>query len=384
MSLSRVLAVFWIGPGSSLKTILVVLTLWVFQNIAIINKVTRGTLFHLIFTSLLLTIISFFITGQTMTFYILFELRLVPTLFIVFFFGYQPEKIQASMYLLIYTVLSSLPLLLLFISSPSWLAYFRAGSGFWLCLVLTIRFIVKTPIYLVHVWLPKAHVEAPVAGSMVLAGILLKLGSYGLIMFCPLVKSKALLVYLSLSILGSLFCRMTCVRQWDLKSMIAYSSVVHIGVVTVGVVRGLELGYVCRIIMVVAHGVCSPTMFALAYLVYKSSHTRTISRNKGTLATPTVSFFFFLTLAINIGVPPSLNLWREVTIFISILSVITYSWVFLVAIAFLGAVYNLFLHVSLSQSKESDSLKVDYVYWPMISSSYLSFSIFFMVGWFYV
>ena len=301
----------------------------------------------------------------------------------VFFFGYQPEKIQASIYLLIYTVVSSLPLLLLFIRSSTCLLYFGAGSGFWLCLVLTIGFMVKTPIYLVHVWLPKAHVEAPVAGSIVLAGVLLKLGSYGLIVFCPLIKSRVLLIYLSLSILGSLLCRIICIRQWDLKSLIAYSSVVHMGVVTVGVVRGSELGYLCSIIIVVAHGVCSPIIFALAYLVYNSSHTRTISRNKGTLATPIISFFLFLTLAINIGVPPSLNLWREVIMFISILSVMTYSWAFLLVMAFLGAVYNLFMYVSIRQSKESDSLKVDYVYWPMVSSSYLAFSIFFMVGWFY-
>jgi len=155
------------------------------------------------------------------------------------------------------------------------------------------------------------------------------------------------------------------------------------GVVTVGVVRGSELGYLCSIMIVVAHGVCSPIIFALAYLVYNSSHTRIISRNKGTLGTPIISFFLFLTLAINIGVPPSLNLWREVIMFISILSVITYSWAFLLVMAFLGAVYNLFMYVSIRQSKESDSLKVDYVYWPMVSSSYLAFSIFFMVGWFY-
>merc|ERR1712221_21876 len=181
-------------------------------NIEIINKIMRGTLFHLISLSLLLTIISFFITGKTITFYILFELRLIPTLFMVFFFGYQPEKIQASIYLLIYTVLSSLPLLLLFIRSSRCLLYFGAGSGFWLCLVMTIGFMVKTPIYLVHVWLPKAHVEAPVAGSIVLAGVLLKLGSYGLIVFCPLVKRRrVLLIYLSLRILGSVLCRMICI-----------------------------------------------------------------------------------------------------------------------------------------------------------------------------
>merc|ERR1719283_349805 len=302
----------------------------------------------------------------------------------VFFFGYQPEKIQASMYLLIYTVISSLPLLLLLLNSCLYLNYFTAANRFWFCVILTLAFIVKTPIYMVHVWLPKAHVEAPVAGSIVLAGVLLKLGSYGLLIFCPRIKRMILLLYLSIRIVGSLYCRIICIRQWDLKRLIAYSSVVHMGVVTVGVVRGMEIGYFCAIIIVVAHGVCSPIIFSLVYLVYSSSHTRTISRNKGNLATPIISFFLFLTLAINMGVPPSLNLWREVIIFISILSVIVYSWAFLVVTAFLGAVYNLFIYVSLSQSKESDSVKVDLYYWPMVSSSYLSFSIFLIVGWFSV
>lgn len=291
-----------------LKLLLIILSLWVFQNMYTINSIKIGSLFHLICLSLLFTVVSFFLTGKTLMFYILFELRLIPTLFIVFFFGYQPEKLQASMYLLIYTVISSLPLLLLIINSCTYLNFFNVSRGFWFCAILTVGFIVKTPMYIVHVWLPKAHVEAPVAGSMVLAGILLKLGSYGLIIFCPGIKSLILLFYLSLRIIGSLYCRMICIRQWDLKRLIAYSSVVHMGVVTVGVVSGIEVGYICAIIMVVAHGVCSPMIFALAYLVYNSSHTRLISSNKGTLATPIISFFLFIILAINIGVPPRLNL----------------------------------------------------------------------------
>ena len=366
------------------KLVLIVLSFWVFQNIYTINSIKIGGLFHLVCLSLLFTVVSFFLTGKTLMFYILFELSLIPTLFIVFFFGYQPEKLQASLYLLMYTVISSLPLLLLLINSCSYLNFFTVSRGFWFCALLTAGFIVKTPIYLVHVWLPKAHVEAPVAGSMVLAGILLKLGSYGLVIFCPGIKRLVLLFYLSLRIIGSLYCRMICIRQWDLKRLIAYSSVVHIGVVTIGVVRGMEVGYICAIMIVVAHGVCSPIIFALAYLVYNSSHTRLISRNKGTLATPIISFFLFVILAINIGVPPRLNLWREVIMFVSLLGIINYSSFFLLVIAFLGVVYNLFIYVSLCQSKESDYLKVDYLYWPLISSLYLSFFIFFMGGWFTV
>lgn len=134
------------------------------------------------------------------------------------------------------------------------------------------------------------------------------------------------------------------------------------GVITIGIVRGLKVGYQCAIIIVIAHGVCSPIIFALAYLVYNSSHTRVISRNKGNLRTPVISFFLFLLLAINMGVPPSLNLWSEVFIFVALLRIIRYSTFFLIIIAFLGVVYNLFIYVSLSQSKESDFLKIEYVY----------------------
>lgn len=361
---------------STLCIILVVLRFWVFQHIYIINNIKIGRLFHFLCVALLVTIVSFFLRRKTIVFYILFELSLIPTLFIVFFFGYQPEKLQASIYLLIYTVMSSLPLLLLFINSSSYLIYFSTRLVNWFGLVISLGFIVKTPIYLVHVWLPKAHVEAPVAGSIVLAGILLKLGSYGLIIFCPMVFSNVLFFYLSLSVWGAIYCRIVCIRQWDLKGLIAYSSVVHMGVVTVGIVRGYELGYYCAIIIVIAHGVCSPMLFALAYLIYNSSHTRLISNNKGTLSTPIISFFLFLLLAVNIGVPPSVNLWSEVLIFIRFINLMSYSAAFLVLIAFLGVIYNLFMYVSLRQSKEFNSLKIDYVYWPLGSSVALSFLLF--------
>ena len=371
-----------LAGGSTLRLVLVVLTLWVFFHMYTINRIQIGRLFHFVCIILMLTCISFFLSSKTLTFYILFELRLIPTLFMVFFFGYQPEKLQASIYLLLYTVLSSLPLLLLFINSSPHLGLFSASNTLWFGLIIRLGFIVKTPMYLVHVWLPKAHVEAPVAGSIVLAGILLKLGRYGLILFCPLFKRRVLILYLSLRVWGAIYCRIICIRQWDLKRLIAYSSVVHMGVVTVGVVRGIKVGYQCAVIIVVAHGLCSPILFALAYLVYNSSHTRLISRNKGTLGTPVMSFLLFLLLAINMGVPPSINLWREVLIFISFISIITYSSVFLIVVAFLGVVYNLFIYVSLRQSKENDFLKVEYVYWPIISSVVGAFFLFPILSWF--
>merc|ERR1712228_698201 len=153
--------------------------------------------FSFLCSVLLIRILRFFLSFNSLTFYVFFEVRLIPTLLMVLLYGYQPEKLTATIYLLIYTVSSSLPLLLL--------------------LIISFGFIVKTPMFLVHVWLPKAHVEAPVAGSMVLAGILLKIGSYGIIIFFPQLQSGVITLYVSLRVLGSLFCSVVCLRHWDIK-----------------------------------------------------------------------------------------------------------------------------------------------------------------------
>nr|AGS47804.1 NADH dehydrogenase subunit 4 [Zonosagitta nagae] len=363
---------------------LVILSFWVFQGMYVINSIKMGSLFHYLCVSLLSVVLCFFLSSKMISFYIFFELSLIPTLFLVFFFGYQPEKLQASMYLLMYTVMSSLPLLMIFIKMSGYILYISTSTSVSIVLFMTLGFMVKTPMYLVHVWLPKAHVEAPVAGSMVLAGILLKLGSYGLILFCPVLSGVVLYFYLSLSVWGSIFCSMICIRQSDLKGLIAYSSVVHMGVVTVGVVSGLEIGYSCALMMVIAHGVCSPMLFAVAFLVYSSSHTRVLSNNKGSLSTPVLSFILFLLLAINMGVPPSVNLWSEVYMFISFISMMTISIFFLVVIAFVGVVYNLFMYITLSQSKEFDFSKTDYIYWPLLSACLLGFLLFPFLGVFSV
>lgn len=145
------------------------------------------------------------------------------------------------------------------------------------------------------------------ATRMALAGVLLKLGSYGLLVFCPPLIHPVLLLYMCISLLGSIACRLICTRQWDVKRLIAFSSVVHMGVVTVGVAAGTELGYLCAVLMVIAHGVCSPLLFAIAYQFYLQSHSRLLTANRGRLAHPLAVLGLFFLLAVNIGAPPFLN-----------------------------------------------------------------------------
>ena len=119
-------------------------------------------------------------------------------------------------------------------------------------------------------------------GSIFLAGILLKLGSYGLLIFLPFIKMNSLLLfYFSISLLGSLVGALICLRQSDIKILIAYSSVVHMGVVTIGFISGSEFGYSCAFLIVIGHGLCSPFIFAFSYNFYEASHSRLMVNNSG-------------------------------------------------------------------------------------------------------
>lgn len=141
-------------------------------------------------------------------------------------------------------------------------------------LIVCLAFIVKAPLYTLHSWLPKAHVEAPLVGSMLLAGIMLKMGGYGILVLCPSLSfHSSIYIYLSLS--GGVVCSSICYRYWDMKSLVAYSSIVHMGVVTVCALRGHELGTYVALCIMVSHSLLSPLIFLLSFELY----LRTGSRN---------------------------------------------------------------------------------------------------------
>jgi len=172
-----------------------------------------GSLFLALSYALLGICVCFFHVASTLGFYVLFEISLLPTLLMILLFGYQPEKLQAGQYLLLYTVLASLPLLLSLLTLSRYLGWLVPGAGTFLGVSLTLGFIVKRPLYLVHIWLPKAHVEAPVAARIALAGVLLKLGSFGLLLFGPLLQHPVMLLYIVVRLIGSIACSLVCTRQ---------------------------------------------------------------------------------------------------------------------------------------------------------------------------
>lgn len=278
-------------------------------------------------------LITAYRTNHIINFFIIFEASLIPTLILILRWGYQPERLQAGTYLILYIISSSLPLLFsllllsylnghLFISLPYW----GPPSNFFILwwLITILPFLIKTPIYSVHLWLPKAHVEAPVSGSIILAGILLKLGSYGLFrIYFNLYSFFFTLTtpILVLRIFGACIARALCLRQSDIKALIAYSSVSHIGLVTAGIFSINLWGWSGALLLIIAHGLISSALFSLANITYETSTTRNILIIKGLINLfPALTIWWFILAARNLGAPPSINMLAEVILLTATIS----------------------------------------------------------------
>nr|UZC55616.1 NADH dehydrogenase subunit 4 [Lampsilis siliquoidea] len=312
-----------------------------------------------VFMVLTLTVVLIFSfsVGSLLIFYVLFEFSLIPILLIILGWGYQPERLQAGKYMMLYTVSASLPLLILII-----LVFAEEGSVFWgldcggfghswlVDICASLAFLVKLPIYGFHLWLPKAHVEAPVAGSMILAGVLLKLGGYGLVrFFCSLglFSSLSISVVFCVGLSGGVIASMVCFTQSDVKALVAYSSVGHMSLVLGGVYSNTDWGWLGCLIMMIAHGLCSSGMFFLASETYKCYHTRSLYLVKGGLVmVPGIALCWFLMCAINMAAPPSLNLWGELMLGISVLSYSIVFAFFTGVMTFLSGLYSWYVYSS--------------------------------------
>nr|BCP51378.1 ND4 [Valvata hokkaidoensis] len=308
-----------------------------------------------------LNLILVFSVSSMFMMYFFFEFSLIPTLILILGWGYQPERIQAGMYLILYTFMASMPLffVLLFLYSNffnshmlSMSMYFHSQYNTMIFIMTMLAFLVKLPIYLSHLWLPKAHVEAPLAGSMILAGILLKLGGYGIyqvyFMFSFDMMYLSYLI-ITLSLWGGLITMFVCYRQNDMKSLIAYSSIGHMSVMLAGLMIFLTWGVKGAIFMMVAHGLCSSALFTLASFNYEKVNSRNMPLIKGMLAfIPSLTFWWFLFCTINMACPPSLNLLSEIMIFPSIFFFSFFLILPMSFMTFMSAVYNMYLYSSIN------------------------------------
>nr|QIV24544.1 NADH dehydrogenase subunit 4 [Olethrius laevipennis] len=342
LSFSLILLSFW------------VCSLMILASEKIYKLGNYSQLFLLVMISLMLSLYLTFSSLNLFVFYLFFEISLIPTLFLIVGWGYQPERIEAGVYLLFYTLLVSLPMMISIFYYYERYSEINFGLMDWgvdnvfMYVCMNGVFFVKIPMFLVHLWLPKAHVEAPVSGSMILAGIMLKLGGYGLLRVMKLfteVGLKVNIFFIIISLVGGFFVSLICIRQSDVKSLVAYSSVAHMGLALGGIMTMNLWGFWGSLVLMLAHGLCSSGLFCLANITYERLGSRSLYLNKGFLnIIPSLSLWWFLLCSSNMAAPPSLNLLGEINL---INSLVGYSWlsmIFLSLISFFSAVYSLFLY----------------------------------------
>nr|WGO58167.1 NADH dehydrogenase subunit 4 [Scalida pyrrhocephala] len=338
---------------------LILLSMWICvlmvmasESIYFLKSYSSFFLFVVLF--LLIMLCCTFGSMSLFAFYLFFEGSLIPTLFLILGWGYQPERLQAGIYLLFYTLLASLPMLvcIMYLYEYNGSLIFPMMNimfdyNIFMYLSMIFAFLVKMPMFTVHLWLPSAHVEAPVSGSMILAGVLLKLGGYGLLRVYLLLMQLGMnfnYVFVSISLVGGLLVSLICMRQTDLKSLVAYSSVAHMGIVIGGLMTMLYWGFCGSYTLMIAHGLCSSGLFCLVNISYERLGSRSLLINKGLMNfMPSMAMWWFLLSACNMAAPPSLNLLGEISLLNSLVGWSYLTMIVLMLLSFFSSAYTLYL-----------------------------------------
>ena len=314
--------------------------------------------FMIAFLLLECMMIGVFCALDFVLFYLFFEGGLIPMFLIIGVWG-GPRRVYSSFKFFLYTLLGSVLLLLALIYM-----YFDAGStdiqvlmahGFsadaqtWLWLALFASFAVKMPMWPVHTWLPDAHVEAPTAGSVILAGVLLKMGGYGFLRFSlpmlPLASEFFVPLIFTLSVIAVIYTSLVALMQEDMKKLIAYSSVAHMGFVTIGIFTFNTQGIEGGIFQMLSHGIVSAALFLVVGVVYDRIHSREIAHYGGLVnRMPVYAFTFMIFMLASVGLPGTAGFVGEILVLVGVYKV--NSWVAALAAlgVILGAAYMLWLY----------------------------------------
>ena len=359
---------FWINSGISyhlgvdgISILLVILTTFLmpFCILASFESIKVSLKEYLIAFLILETLmIGVFCSLDLILFYLFFEGGLIPMFLIIGIWGGE-RRVYSTFKFFLFTLAGSVFMLLAIIA-----IYIEAGTTdivyllqydidpslqyiFWLAFFAS--FAVKIPMWPVHTWLPDAHVEAPTAGSVILAGVLLKMAGYGFIRFSlgmfPIASSYFAPLIFTLSIIGIIYASLIALVQKDMKKLIAYSSVAHMGFVTLGIFTFTLQGIEGAMIQMISHGIVSAALFLCVGVVYDRIHTREIEKYGGLVnRMPLYSFVFMIFIMGSIGLPGTSGFVGEFLVLLAIFSVNTYFAVFATTGVVLAAAYSLWLY----------------------------------------
>nr|YP_007890351.1 NADH dehydrogenase subunit 4 [Bursaphelenchus mucronatus]ACZ57371.1 NADH dehydrogenase subunit 4 [Bursaphelenchus mucronatus] len=294
----------------------------VFMSLMILSLIFLSEfLFNLKFLSSLLVIVSlfFFLSSNFFFIYLFFEFSLFPILLMLLGYGYQIEKINAAYFLFIFTMFFSMPFFFFFINN--WFYFDNFFFDFFysweLFFFLTLMFMLKFPVYFLHFWLPKAHVEAPTTASMLLAGLLLKLGTGGFIRLLFSFKYFFLGSYFLLSLIGMILSNFMCIFQSDLKALAAFSSINHMSLVLLSLLFLSYVSILNSVVIMFSHGLISTLMFYFIGEFFHFSGVRLIYYYNSIFSSSLIySILILLVRLYNSGVPFSLTFFSEFNIFL--------------------------------------------------------------------
>ena len=352
-----------------LTTLLFPLSMWF--SFGSVSKYQKG--YYAMLLLLQTGVTGVFVSLDMVLFYMFFEVGLIPMYFLIGLWGGK-DRIYASLKFFLYTLAGSVLLLIAIVYLGQYVASFIPGGQvftsdlgtithvlitqgipfdiqLYLFLGFAISFLVKVPIFPVHTWLPDAHVQAPTAGSVILAGVLLKMGTYGLIRFCLPLFPEASLYYAPaisiLALIGIIYGAMAAMVQTDIKKLVAYSSVAHMGFVVLGIFAMQKEAMSGAVLQMINHGISTGALFLLVGMVYDRRHSREIKDFQGIAKQmPTFTLFFIIATMSSIGLPGLNGFVGEFLILLgSFGSPVIDQWVVVVATTgvILAAVYMLWM-----------------------------------------